>query len=149
VVESSTLQKAARLVGIVFILVGILGFIPGITSNYGDMKFAGNTSDAELLGLFQVSILHNLVHLAFGIVGVLLSRTWEGARNFLIGGGIIYLLLGVYDAIVKQSVSANFLPSNNGDTYLHFALGLGMLALGLALRGRRPGADRYEATART
>src|SRR3954467_5517369 len=46
-VESSTLQKAARVVGIVFLLVGILGFIPGITSNYGDMKFAGNTSDAE------------------------------------------------------------------------------------------------------
>jgi hypothetical protein len=141
VVESSTLQKAARLVGVVFILVGILGFIPGITSNYNDMKFAGNTSDAELLGLFQVSILHNLVHLAFGIVGVLLSRTWEGARNFLIGGGVIYLLLGVYDAIVKQSVDANFLPSNNGDTYLHLALGIGMLALGLALRGRRPGVD--------
>lgn len=138
VVESSALQKAARLVGIVFILVGILGFIPGITTNYGDMKFAGNTSDAELLGLFQVSILHNIVHLLFGVVGVLLSRTWEGARNFLIGGGVIYLLLGIYDAIVKQSVDANFLPSNNGDTYLHLALGIGMIALGLALRGRRP-----------
>ena len=142
-VESSTLQKAARLVGIVFVLVGILGFIPGITSNFGDMKFAGNTSDAELLGIFQVSVLHNLVHLVFGIVGLLLSRTWEGARNFLIGGGLIYLLLGIYDAIVKQSTDANFLPTNNGDTYLHLALGLGMLALGLLLRGRRPGTDRY------
>jgi hypothetical protein len=52
-------------------------------------------------------------------------------------------LLGIYDAIVKQSVDANFLPSNNGDTYLHLALGLGMLALGLALRGKRPGTSRY------
>ena len=142
-VESSALQKAARLVGIVFLLVGILGFIPGITSDYGDMHFAGNTSDAELLGLFQVSILHNLVHLAFGIVGILMSRTWEGARNFLIGGGIIYLLLGIYDAIVHQSVDANFLPSNNADTYLHLALGVAMLGLGFALRGREPRSDRY------
>jgi hypothetical protein len=144
VVESSTLQKAARFVGIVFLLVGILGFIPGITSNYGDMKFAGNTSDAELLGLFQVSILHNIVHLLFGVAGIALSRTWEGARNFLVGGGVIYLLLGIYDAIVKQSVDANFLPSNNGDTVLHLALGIGMLALGFALRGRRPETGRIE-----
>jgi Domain of unknown function (DUF4383) len=140
-VESSTLQKAARVVGIVFLLVGILGFIPGITSNYGDMKFAGNTSDAELLGLFQVSILHNIVHLIFGVLGIALSRTWEGARNFLIGGGVVYLILGIYDAIVKQSTDANFLPTNNADTVLHLALGLGMLALGFALRGRNPERD--------
>src|SRR3954466_2594569 len=93
VVESSTLQKAARIVGIVFLLVGVLGFIPGITQNYGDMKFAGNSSDAELFGVFQVSILHNIVHLLFGIAGIALSRTWEGSRNFLIGGGAFYLLL--------------------------------------------------------
>jgi len=143
VVESSTLQKAARIVGIVFLLVGVLGFIPGITQNYDDMKFAGNSSDAELLGLFQVSILHNIVHLLFGIAGIALSRTWEGSRNFLIGGGAFYLLLGIYDAIVKQESGANWLPTNNGDTVLHLALGVGMLALGFALRGRQPARERY------
>ena len=136
--ESSTLQKAARIVSIVFILVGILGFIPGITQNFDDMSFAGNDSDAELLGLFQVSVLHNIVHLLFGVVGLALSRTWEGARNFLIGGGVIYLLLGIYDAIVKQDSSANFLPTNNGDMWLHLLLGVGMIGLGVALRGQRP-----------
>jgi hypothetical protein len=134
--ESSSLQKAARIVGIAFLAVGILGFIPGITTNYDDLSFAGNESDAELLGLFQVSILHNIVHLIFGVAGLLLSRTWDGARNFLVGGGIIYLGLGLYDALVKQESSANFLPTNNADAWLHLALGVGMLALGLALRGR-------------
>ena len=142
-VESSTLQKAARIVGIVFLLVGVLGFIPGITQNYSDMTFAGNSSDAELLGVFQVSILHNIVHLLFGIAGIALSRTWEGSRNFLIGGGAFYLLLGIYDAIVEQESDANWLPTNNGDTYLHLALGVGMLALGFALRGRRPAQEGY------
>jgi hypothetical protein len=135
--ESSTLQKAARLVGIVFLAVGILGFIPGITTNYDDLSFAGNESDAELFSLFQVSILHNIVHLIFGVAGLLLSRTWDGARNFLIGGGIIYLVLALYDALVKQESSANFLPTNNADAWLHLALGAGMVALGVALRGRR------------
>src|SRR5881392_234680 len=100
--DRSPVQTAALIVGVVFLLVGILGFIPGITSHYSDLKFAGHNSDAKLLGIFDTSILHNIVHLLFGIAGIAMSRTWEGARNFLIGGGAFYLLLGIYDAIVKQ-----------------------------------------------
>ena len=139
--ESSTLQKAARAVAIVFLLVGILGFIPGITSNFDDMKFAGEDSEAQLLGLFQVSILHNIVHLLFGVAGLLLSRTWEGARNFLIGGGIIYLVLFLYGLLTDDNSSSNFIPFNLADDFLHLLLGVGMLGLGLALRGRRDVAD--------
>ena len=68
---------------------GILGFIPGITTNYDDMTFAGEDSGAELLGLFQVSVLHNIVHLLFGVAGLALARTWDGARSYLLGAGVI------------------------------------------------------------
>ncbi len=68
----SNLQKVAAAVGAVFLLVGILGFIPGITTNYGAMEFAGHQSDAMLLGIFQVSMLHNIVHLLFGVAGLAL-----------------------------------------------------------------------------
>ena len=142
--EASSLQQAARLVGIVFLAVGVLGFIPGITTNYDDLGFAGNESDAELLGLFQVSVLHNIVHLLFGVAGLALSRTWDGARNFLVGGGIIYLVLAAYDALVKQESGGNFLPTNNADGWLHLALGVGMIGLFLALRGRNPAVARAE-----
>jgi hypothetical protein len=135
--ETSTIQKAARLVGIVFLLVGILGFIPGITQNYEDLKFAGHSSDAELLGIFQVSILHNIVHLLFGVAGLALSRTWEGAKRFLIGGGIIYLVLFVYGLVTSQRSGANFVPMNKEDDILHLALGVGMLGLGLVLGRER------------
>ena len=132
--ERSTLQNAARLVGIVFLLVGVLGFIPGITTNYGDMKFAGNTSDAELLGLFQVSILHNIVHLLFGVAGLALARTYEGARNYLIGGGVIYLALFLYGAIFgADEGGANWIPVNWADNVLHLVLGGGMIVLGVVL----------------
>jgi hypothetical protein len=63
------LQKAALAVSVVFALVGVAGFIPGITTNYDTMSFAGHESQAMLLGLFMVSILHNLVHLGFGVAG--------------------------------------------------------------------------------
>ena len=108
------------------------------------MSFAGHDSDAKLLGLFQVSILHNIVHLLFGLAGLALSRTWEGARNFLIGGGVIYLVLWVYGLVTGQNSDANFVPVNTADDWLHLLLGLGMIGLGVALRGRQPGRDGYE-----
>ena len=53
--DRTPVQTMAMLVAIVFLLVGILGFIPGITSNFSDITFAGNESDAKLLGIFQTS----------------------------------------------------------------------------------------------
>ena len=66
-------QAAAALVGVAFLLVGVLGFIPGITADSGSMEAAGHESHAELLGIFQVSVLHNVVHLLFGAAGIALA----------------------------------------------------------------------------
>jgi hypothetical protein len=124
-------QRAAAAVGAVFLLVGALGFVPGLTTSYGDMEFAGHESEAELLGIFQVSILHNLVHIAFGVAGLLMARSWSLARSFLIGGGVIYLVLWLYGLAVGRNDDANFVPVNVADDWLHFALGAGMIALGV------------------
>jgi hypothetical protein len=131
--STSYVRTAALVVGAAFLLVGIAGFIPGITSNYDDMEFAGHESGAELLGIFQVSILHNLVHVAFGIVGIAASRRWDSARAFLVGGGVIYLVLLVYGLLVDRDSDANFVPLNTADDWLHLVLGAAMVALGLLL----------------
>jgi Domain of unknown function (DUF4383) len=131
--DRSQLQTAALIVGVVFLLVGILGFIPGITTHYSDLKFAGHNSDAELLGIFNTSILHNIVHLLFGIAGIAMSRTWEGARTFLIYGGVIYLVLFVYGLIFHGENGGNWIPVNWADNILHLLLGAGMVALGVVL----------------
>ncbi|EIE99928.1 DUF4383 domain-containing protein [Saccharomonospora glauca] len=135
------LQTAAGVVGAVFLLVGILGFIPGVTTNYGDMQFAGHESGAMLFGVFQVSILHNIVHLLFGIAGLAMMRTANAARAFLIGGGAIYLVLWIYGLVVGSESTANFVPLNNADNWLHLGLAIGMIGLGLVLGagGRRRG----------
>ena len=124
-------QKAALAVGAVFLLVGVLGFIPGITSNYDDMSFAGHESTAKLLGIFQVSVLHNIVHLLFGLAGLALARTVSGARLYLVGGGAVYLVLWLYGLLIGQDTAANFVPLNPADDWLHLFLGLGMIALGV------------------
>ncbi|MDF2707148.1 MAG: hypothetical protein K0R62_2800 [Nonomuraea muscovyensis] len=133
----SPVQLAALVVGAVFLLVGVLGFIPGITTGYGDMSFAGHRSGAMLLGVFQVSILHNIVHLLFGVAGILMARTWSAARAYLIGGGVIYLLLWLYGLLIDKDSAANFVPVNVADDWLHFVLGVGMVALGFLLSRRR------------
>ncbi|MFI6787165.1 DUF4383 domain-containing protein [Nonomuraea sp. NPDC050383] len=135
--DRTPIQRAALIVGAVFLLVGVLGFIPGITTHYSEMTFASHHSGAMLLGVFQVSILHNIVHLLFGVAGILLSRTWNGARGYLIGGGVIYLLLWIYGLLIAKDSAANFVPLNTADDWLHFILGVGMIALGFLLARRR------------
>jgi arginine exporter protein ArgO len=134
--ERSLLSTAARVVGAVFLLVGILGFIPGITTNYSSMSFAGHMSDAKLLGAFQVSILHNIVHILFGIAGIAMAKRADSARTYLVGGGVIYLVLWIYGLVTSDNSSANFVPVNTADDWLHLVLGLGMIGLGVALSRR-------------
>jgi hypothetical protein len=119
-------QTLAMLVAVTFVLVGVLGFIPGITTHYGDLSFAGEDSGAKLLGIFQVSILHNLVHLLFGVVGWYLAKTWSGARTYLLGGGVVYLALWILGILN----GADWIPANSADHWLHLVLGVGLLGLG-------------------
>jgi hypothetical protein len=136
----TALQKAALAVGAVFLLVGILGFVPGITTGYDTMTMAGHHSEAMLLGVFNVSILHNLVHLAFGVAGLLMARSFAGARTYLIGGGVIYLVLFVYGLVIDHASAANFVPVNSADNWLHLVLAIGMIGLGVALSRSNSGA---------
>jgi hypothetical protein len=130
------IRTAAFAVAAVFLLVGVLGFIPGITTGYGSMTFAGHHSDAKLLGLFEVSVLHNIVHLLFGAAGLALARTLGGARMYLVGGGAVYLVLWLYGLVIDKDSAANFVPVNTADNWLHFVLGAAMIALGVLLSRR-------------
>ena len=142
--KADHLRLVAAVVAATFLLVGIAGFIPGLTTDYEELDFAGPhdamSGRAELLGLFHVSVLHNLVHLTFGLAGLLLARSVRGASGFLIGGAIVYALVFVYGLIVDEHSDANFLPVNDADNVLHAALAIGMLALGLRLTPRRTSA---------
>lgn len=133
--QARLVRIAATAVGAVFLLVGVLGFVPGLTTHLGDLTFAGHHSGAKLLGLFEVSVLHNLVHLLFGVAGLVLARTMRGATYYLLGGGVVYLVLWFYGLVVDHDSAGNFVPVNDADNWLHLGLGLGMVLLGFI--GRR------------
>ncbi|MGN6695037.1 MAG: DUF4383 domain-containing protein [Aquihabitans sp.] len=129
-------QRFALAVGAVFLIVGILGFVPGVTQDLGDIQFAGHHSDAQLLGIFEVSVLHNIVHLLFGVAGLVAARRADLARSYLFIGGAIYLVLAAYGALTEHESSANFVPVDSADDLLHLGLGLGMIVLGAIALGR-------------
>jgi hypothetical protein len=130
-------HRAAAAVGAVFLLVGVLGFIPGVTTGYSGMELAGHQSHAKLVGIFEVSVLHNVVHLLFGVAGLLMARTWSGARSYLIGGGVVYVLLWLYGLLIDKGTQANFVPVNRADDWLHLVIGVAMIGVGLVLGRER------------
>ncbi len=131
--RDTALRRTAAGVAAVFLLAGVFGFVPGVTTHVGDITFAGHESGAELLGIFHVSVLHNLVHLAFGVVGLVLSRTKTGAGSFLVGGGALYFLLAVYGTVVDPHSAANVVPLDRADNWLHLGLAIGMVGLSIVL----------------
>jgi hypothetical protein len=132
--ERKPVQIAAVVVGATLLLLGILGFTPGITEHFDDMKFAGDKPSARIFGVFQISGLHNLAHLLTGAAGLVLARTSRGARVYLVGGGLFYLAFWLIGFLNH----AYWIPSNNADDALHLALGIGMIAIGVfsLVRGR-------------
>jgi uncharacterized protein DUF4383 len=123
--DRNALRSAAALVAAALVVVGILGFVPGVTTHHGELRFAGHASRAKLFGVFQTSVLQNLLHLAYGIV-LVLSKTVERARTYLLVGGIAFLAVWV----VGVMGALEWLPVNPADNWLHFVLGAGMLGAG-------------------
>ena len=113
-------QKAAMVFGVVFLLVGLLGLLlPGGTGMNADMGQA-----PRLLGLFPVNLLHNPVHLAFGVFGIVASRSFSGARGFHRAGAVIYLVLTVLGFIDPEGFQ--LVPIGGNDIWLHALLAVGM-----------------------
>ncbi|HEU0299255.1 MAG TPA: DUF4383 domain-containing protein [Longimicrobium sp.] len=113
-------QKAAMVFGVVFLLVGLLGLLlPGGTS-----MDAGMAEAPRLLGLFHVNLLHNLVHLAFGVWGIAASRSFGGARGFHRAGAVVYLVLVVLGFIDPEGF--DLVPIGGNDIWLHALLAVGM-----------------------
>jgi Domain of unknown function (DUF4383) len=124
----TTTQKAAMVFGVVFLLVGALGlFFPDGMGMESDPRHA-----PRLLGLFPVNLLHNLVHLAFGVWGVSAGRRHEAARTYCRIGAAIYAVLVVLAFITPSGFG--LVPIGSHDIWLHVLLAAGLGYFGYVRR---------------
>jgi hypothetical protein len=132
-------QRAAMIFGWAFIAVGLLGF-----AATGSSMDPNHLTAPKLLGLFPVNVVHNIVHLLFGAWGVIAARSWGGARSYLIGAGVIYLLLAAIGFVAPDGFG--LVPLGGNDIGLHVFLALGLLIAGLVSRAPAATADTTRTT---
>ena len=150
------LRMMARVFGVVFILVGILGFVPvepilrehplgedesahtggaGHDHEHGaelkDIKFV-RAFEGYLLGLFHVNALHSGVHVLFGLMGITMSRRWDAARTYCRIVAVSYALLAVMGLIPNLNTVFGFIPIHGHDVWLHALIALAAAYFGFA-----------------
>lgn len=114
----------ARLYGIVFLIVGIAGFIPGITPPHQHPGLMITAASGNELGLFPVNVLHNLVHIAFGIWGIVAASGFVAARFYFRAVAVVYALLTVMGLIPATNTAFGLVPIYGHDVWLHALLAL-------------------------
>lgn len=121
-----TTRNFALVFGVVFLLIGIAGFVPQLVQGMHP-EHPGLTLDAnsgQLFGLFPINILHNIVHLVFGLWGLAASRSMSGARFYGRGVAVIYALLTVAGFVPNLNTLFGLVPLYGNDIWLHAALAL-------------------------
>ena len=124
---STTLQKLAGVFGVIFIVVAVLGFITP-----GGMAMAMAPDTGLLLGVFQVNLLHNIVHLLFGAWGLAAARSWSGSKSYFTIAGAIYAVLTCVGFLSPSGFG--LVPLGGNDIWLHAVLAIAMLGIGLTAK---------------
>ena len=130
--QRTPIQMAAIAFGIIFLVVGVAGFLPGVTTDYDRLGVFGGVA-AKVLGLFGVNWLENIAHLGFGVAGLALARSAKTAWQYFVVGGLVYAVLSVYGFAIDIHGTANILGVNEAGNWLHAVLALGMTGIGVAL----------------
>ncbi len=132
---SRILQYGAMLIGIVYLVLGVVGFVPSETIN--PVHHYAITA-RYLLNLVAINDLHNVVHLTIGVTGLLASRRAEWARQWGVIAGVVLLLLfvaGMAQALIEglppDQLFLGILPLNSPGHILHLVTGGLALYMGL------------------
>lgn len=126
----SLVQKAATVFGAVFVLVGILGFIPAFTPN------------GHLLGIFEVNGAHNVIHLLSGIAALLASSSHRYSRLYFQVFGVVYGLVTLLGIFAGDNDLLGVIAHNVADIFLHLIITAAALYFGFGT----PRDDTHTAT---
>src|SRR3954465_13085372 len=102
------IKTMATVFGVVFLLVGILGFVPGVTK------------DGHLLGIFHVNTVHNIVHLLSGVAALITaSAGMRAAQNYFRIFGLVYGLVAILGFFSGEQPVLGIIANNMAEPWLH------------------------------
>jgi hypothetical protein len=119
--------RIAMVFGAVFVLVGILGLVAA-----GGMSMAADPAPAMLLGLFPVNLLHNVVHIAVGVWGLLAARSFAMAKMYGQVAGVVYILLAGLGFVAPTTFG--LIPIGGNDIWLHAVVGAVLAGVGFTAK---------------
>ena len=122
-------KRVAMIFGVVLLLVGILGLVSS-----GGMSMGADPAPAMLLGMFPINLLHNIVHLLFGVWGLIASRSFVNAKLYAQIGGVIFLVLALCGLFIPTTFG--LIPTGGADIWLHALLGLVLAGVGFTAKER-------------
>jgi hypothetical protein len=120
------LERLGILWGILFLLGGILGFVPGITE------------DDMFLGIFMVNTAHGIMHIASGAIFLIASMSGaRAARLWFLIFGMVYAAVAVMGFMVGDGMICGLISNNRYDSWGHAVLALVLLLIGFTVSGRQ------------
>ncbi len=120
-------KTLGMLFGIVFLAVGILGFVPGVSA-------PGPDGMPMLLGIFMVNTAHSMVHIASGAIFLFASMAGAGAASLWFKlFGLVYAVVAVLGFMTPNGMLLGLISNNPADTWLHVGLAAAMLLIGFAV----------------
>lgn len=121
-----TIRRFALIFGLVFLLVGIAGFVPPLMTavHLDHPGLAVGSGYDLLLGLFPVNLAHNVVHLAFGVWGLIAYRSLGAAKLYARGVAIVYAVLTVAGVVPTFDTLFGLTPLFGNNIWLHALLAI-------------------------
>ncbi|MEK0083367.1 DUF4383 domain-containing protein [Benzoatithermus flavus] len=135
----------ALILGIILLLAGIAGFIPGLVSHGMETMATGTAAPGDagpapataasygyLLGLFPTNAIHNLVHIVWGLYGIVAYRSFAGARSFAKATAVVYAILTIAGLIPGLNTLWGIVPLFGHDIWLHALITIAAAYFGFA-----------------
>ena len=121
----SPAQIWAGLIGVVLVLVGIVGFL--YSASFGS---PGDTD--AVLGILDVNGFHNVVHIASGLLGIAMSRSYSSARTYCLLLAAVYTVVAIWGFVIGDGEAIlSIVPVNTEDNVLHALIAIVSLAVGV------------------
>jgi hypothetical protein len=125
--EAMSLKRIAVIFGVIFVVAGVLGWVPPLNPG------------GKLLGIFDVNGAHNVVHLATGIIGIIVGMMSEKAsKTYFQIFGVVYALVAVLGFFMGNQPLLGIVSNNAADSVLHVVIAVVALYLGFGMKAEAP-----------